>query len=127
MEVLYRTLKWPVIGLLITGALHFSMEAIWPDLHAAFTPPVIGPVVLAYGLWVGSRAIQVGGTYLHAILAGAIAGVLPILLEVVGFGMVLGRGVQAGLLAGLFGFAMIVFGSLIGGGFVRASREPSSA
>jgi len=123
MNLLYRTLKWPVIGLAITGALHFSMEAIWPDLHATFTPPVIGPVLLAYGLWVGSRAIQVGGTYLHAILAGAIAGVLPVMLEVVGFGIVLGRGVQAGLLAGLFGFAFIVFGSLVGGGYVAASRE----
>ena len=126
MDLLYKTLRWPVIGLLITGGLHFTMEAIWPDLRTTFIPPVLAPLLLAYGFWVGYRAIGAGGAYLHAILAGAILGILPLMLEVVGFGAILGRGVQAGGLAGIFGFAFILFGSLIGAGFVL-SREASGA
>ena len=122
MELLYKTLKWPVIGLLITGGLHFTAEAIWPDLKTAFIPPVLAPLLLAYGLWVGYRAIQAGGTYLHAILAAAILGILPIMLDIVGFGVILGRGIQAGGLAGIFGFVFIIFGSLIGAGFVLSGE-----
>lgn len=122
MALLYNTLRWPVIGLLITGGFHFTIEAIWPDLKSTFIPPVLAPLLLAYGLWVGYRAIGAGGTYLHAILAAAILGVLPIVLEVVGFGLILGRGVQDRALAGIFGFAFILFGSLIGAGF-RLSGE----
>jgi len=122
MELLYKTLKWPVISLLITGGVHFSIEAIWPDLRATFIPPVLAPLLLAYGVWVGYGAIQAGGTYLHAIVSAAILGILPIMLDVVGFGVILGRGVQAGQLAGIFGFAFILFGSLIGAGFVVSGK-----
>ncbi len=125
MQLLYKVLMWPVISLLITGALHFTAEAIWPDLRNTFIPPTIAPLLLTYGLWVGYRAIGWGGTYGHAILAGAILGVLPIVLDVVGFGIILGRGTQAGTLAGVFGFGMIIFGSLIGSGFAL-SREPAA-
>jgi len=125
-ELMYRTLKWPVIGLLITGATHFLLEAIWPDLRNTFVPPVLAPILLAYGAWVGYRAIGAGGTYLHAIVAAAILGILPILLDVIGFGQILGRGTQAGVLAGVFGFAVIVFGSLIGAGFALSGREAST-
>lgn len=126
MQLLYRTLKWPLISLLITGGAHFTIEAIWPDLRNTFIAPVLAPLLLSYGVWVGYRAIQAGGNYGHAILAGAILGVLPIVLDIVGFGMILGRGVQAGQLAGIFGFAVIVFGSLIGSGFVLSGRETSA-
>ena len=121
-DLFYGTLKWPVIGLLITGAIHFLLEAIWPDLRNTFVPPVLAPILLAYGAWVGYRAIGVGGTYLHAIAAAAILGILPIVLDVVGFGQILGRGTQAGVLAGVFGFAVIVFGALIGAGFALSGK-----
>ncbi|HEX2697551.1 MAG TPA: hypothetical protein VHM28_07575 [Anaerolineales bacterium] len=121
--MLVKTLKWPVISLLITGGLHFTMEAIWPDLKNTFIPPVLTPVLLAYGIWIGYKAVHYGGNYLNAIIAGAIAGLLPFALDTVGFGMVLGRGVQWGLLAGIFGFAMVFFGSLIGSGFALGQSE----
>ena len=111
------TLKWPVASLLLTGGLHFTLEAVWPDLKTIFIPSVLAPLLLAYGIWVGYRAITEGGNYGHAILAAAMLGVLPILLDVVGFGMVLGRGIHVGLLSGIFAFAFILFGSLIGSGF----------
>jgi hypothetical protein len=126
MELLLNTLKWPVISLLITGGLHFTLEAIWPDLRNFFIPPVLALILLAYGLWVGYRATQVGGTYLHAVVAAAILGILPILLDIVGFGVILGRGYEAGLLAGVFGFASIIFGSLVGAGFALSGRAPVS-
>ena len=125
IDILWRTLTWPVVSLLITGGLHFTLEAIWPDLRATFVPAVLGPLLLAYGAWVGVRAIDNGGTYLHAIVAGAILGILPVVLDVVGFGLILGRGTQAGALAGAFGFAMILFGSLLGAGFVLSGRASS--
>ena len=61
MDLFSRTLKWPVISLLITGATHFLLEAIWPDLKTTFIPPVLAPILLAYGAWVGYRAIGAGG------------------------------------------------------------------
>ncbi len=123
MDLFYRTLKWPVVSLLITGAVHFTLEAIWPDLRNAFTPPALAPILLAYGLWVGYRAIEAAGTYVHAIVAAAILGILPIVLDVVGFGQILGRGTEAGVLSGVFSFAVILFGSLIGAGFALSARS----
>jgi hypothetical protein len=124
-DLLYRTLQWPVVSLLITGATHFMLEAIWPDLRNTFIPPVLAPILLTYGAWVGYRAIGAGGTYLHAIVAAAILGILPILLDIVGFGVVLGRGTEAGVLAGVFGFAVIVFGALLGAGFALSAQDGS--
>ena len=122
MDLFYKTLKWPVFSLLITGGFHFTIEAIWPDLKTIFIPPVLAPLLLVYGLWGGYRAIQFGGTYLHAILAAAILGILPVVLEIVGFGVILGRGVQDRELAGIFGFAFILFGGLVGAGFALSGE-----
>ena len=110
-------LVWPIVGLLLTGMWHFTVEAIWPDLRNTFVPAVIAPVLLAYGAWTGYRAVAAGGNYITAIVAGAILGLLPLMLDIVGFGMILGRGVDVGLLSGIFGFSMVLFGSLLGGGF----------
>lgn len=121
--MLVKTLKWPVISLLITGALHFMLEAAVPDLKTIFTPPVLAPLLLSFGAWVGFRAVRNGGNLIHALIAAAILGLLPIILDVFGFGMILGRGVAAGTLAGLFGFAMIVWGALVGSGYAMSKGE----
>jgi len=119
-------LKWPVASLLITGGLHFMLEAVWPDLKTIFIPAALAPLLLAYGMWVGYRAITVGGNHGHAIVAAAALGVLPIMLDVVGFGLILGRGTHAGLLSGIFGFAFILFGSLIGSGFALSGASTAA-
>jgi hypothetical protein len=119
--MLLKTLKWPVISLLITGSVHFCMEAIWPDLKNLFIAPVLAPLLLAYGLWVGYSAIRNGGGFLGAIGAALILGILPLLLESFGFGMILmfeGR-----VLVGIFAMSMILFGALIGSGFAITSKE----
>ena len=115
--MLSKTLKWPVISLLIVGGIHFVAEAAVPGLREIFVPAVVAPLLLVFGLWVGYKMVQFGGHYGHVILAGAILGILPVVLDVVGFGVFLGRGVEYGVLAGIMGFGMILFGSLIGGGF----------
>jgi hypothetical protein len=127
VATLVRVLTWPVIGLLITGGFHFTIEAIWPDLKNSFVPAVLAPLLLAYGAWTGWRAIEASGNYVLAIVAAAILGVLPVALEIVGFGIVLGRGVEAGILAGVFGFSMIVFGSLIGAGFALSAERRATS
>jgi len=119
--MLVKTLKWPVISILITGVVHLTIEALWPDLQQLFVAPSLAPLLLAYGLWVGYKAIHNGGNYVNAIVAGAILGVLPLVLETVGFGMILGF--SGRFLVGVFGFAMIVFGSLIGSGFALGKKE----
>jgi hypothetical protein len=127
MSHLPRVLLWPVISLLITGSLHFMLEAIWPDLKSTFSPPVLAPLFLAYGAWVGSRSIELGGSYAEAISAGAILGLLPILLDIVGFGIILDRGTSAGTLAAMFGWSSIVFGSLLGGGYLLSRKGTDAA
>ena len=87
---------------------------------------MLAPLLLTYGVWVGYRAIRAGGNYGHAILASAILGILPIVLDIVGFGMILGRDANTEQLAGSFSFALIIFGSLIGAGFVLSARETSA-
>jgi hypothetical protein len=123
--VLRTTLVWPIVSLLVTGMWHFSLEAIWPDLRNLFVPAVLGPILLSYGAWVGYRSVVAGGGYIVAIVAGAFLGLLPLMLDVVGFGLILGRGIDAGSLAGVFGFSMVLFGSLLGAGF--AVSRPSAA
>ena len=119
-NLLVRVLMWPVLSLLLTGGLHFTLEAIWPDLRTTFVPAVLGPILLAYGVWVGWRVIAAGGGYVAAIVAGAILGVLPVMLDLVGFGIILDRGTTAGTLAAAFGWSMIVFGAFLGAGFAKS-------
>ncbi len=119
--MLFKTLKWPVISLLVTGATHFVIEAVWPDLQKLFIAPSLAPLLMAYGLWVGYKAIHNGGNFLNALVAGAILGVLPLVLETFGFGMILGF--SGRFLVGVYAWAMIVFGALVGGGFALSKSE----
>jgi len=127
MDTLIRTLRWPVATLLVTGAMHFTAEAVAPGLRDLFTPPVLGPLLLAYGLWVGAAAVLEGGGFATAIVAGAILGILPVALDTVGFGIILGRGLETGSLVGAFGWLMIVFGALAGGGIATSRLATHTA
>lgn len=117
-----RILMWPIVALVITGVTHFTIEAIWPDLRTFFVPPTLAPLLLAYGAWVGYRAIKFGAGFVPALASGVILGVLPLGLDIIGFGIVLGRGVDQGVLSGVFGMSYIVFGTLVGLGFARSAE-----
>jgi hypothetical protein len=125
IAALRAALIWPIVSLLVTGMWHFTVEAIWPDLRTLFVPAVLGPILLSYGAWAGYRTVMAGGGYVAAIVAGAILGLLPLMLDIVGFGLILGRGIDTGALAGIFGLSMVLFGSLLGAGF--AVSRPSVA
>ena len=117
-----KTLKWPVVSLLISGILHFVLEAVYPDLKTIFVPTVLAALLLVYGVWVGYRMIQAGGNYVQAVLGALVLGLLPLMLNTIGFGLILQRGLVAGTLTGLFALSMIVWGALAGGGFARSGR-----
>jgi hypothetical protein len=119
--MLFKTLKWPVISLLVTGSFHFLVEAIRPNLKNLFVAPTLAPILLAYGIWVGYRAIKNGGSYVTAIVAAVILGILPLVLETFGFGMILHFEGRA--LVGVYAFSMILFGSLIGSGYALSDKE----
>jgi hypothetical protein len=121
METIIRTLKWPSISLLITGSLHFVLEALWPDMKNLFIAPALAPLFLAYGIWVGLNAIRYSGSYFTAIIAAIILGILPLLLDTFGFGMILHF--EGRTLVGLYAFSMILFGALIGGGYAKGLKE----
>ena len=120
------SLRWPVIALVITGTIHLLAEAVRPDLQHAFTPTTIGSILLAYGIWVGVRSIDAGASFVTAVGAGFVVGLLPLMLDIVGFGMLLGRGVDSGLTAGIFGLLMVAFGALIGAGFAASGRRATA-
>jgi hypothetical protein len=122
-EMFVKTLKWPVVSLLITGMVHFILEAVESDLQTMFIPAVLAALLLAYGLWVGYRMVQGGGSFIQAIVAGLVLGLLPLMLDTLGFGLILGRGLTAGLLAGLFGLSMILWGALAGSGFALSGQS----
>jgi hypothetical protein len=121
--VLVRTLKWPFIGVLIAGTLHFAVEAIWPDLQSFYPTPVLALVQFGFGVVAGYMAIQNGGNFLTAILYGTLLGLFPLVVNPLSFGMVLGRPINATLLSGVFGFTMFFWGSLVGGGFGMSMKE----
>ncbi len=121
--MLVKSLKWPFIGVFIAGALHTVVEAIWPDLQTFYTPPVLGVIQFSFGILAGYMAVRNGGTFLTAALYGALLGLFPLVVQPLSFGMMFGRGLHAGILAGVFGFSMMTFGSLIGGGFAVSMNE----
>jgi hypothetical protein len=122
LSALATALMWPIISLLVTGGWHLAIEAIWPDLRTTFVPPVLLPVLLAYGAWAGYRSVAASSSYVVAIVAGVILGLLPFTLQLVGFGLMLGRGFDAGLLGGIFGFTAVLWGALLGGGYAISAR-----
>ncbi len=120
-----QNLKWPVIVLLLVGGVHWLLELLLPDLRNMFVPPIVGLVLFTFGIGVGYRMVQNGGNLGHVLVGAVVLGLLPIMLDIVGFGLILGRGLQQGVLVGLFGFSMILWGSLIGGGFALQAKPVS--
>jgi hypothetical protein len=68
----------------------------------------------------GLRAVKFGAGFVPALASGLILGLLPLGLEIIGFGIVLGRRIDHGVLSGVFGMLFIAFGTLVGIGFTRS-------
>ncbi len=121
--MLLKTLKWPYLGVLIAGTLHFTVEAIWPDLQAFYPTSVLGIVQFAFGLWTGYLAVRHGGNFFTAILCGALLGLFPLVANPLCFWLILHREFHPVMLAGVFGFTMMFWGGLVGGGFAVSMKE----
>lgn len=119
----FKALTWPVIAFLIVGGVHFGEEALRSDLQGIFGPPVTGPALLVFGIWVGYLAVRGGGNFVDAIVVGAILGLFPLMEQVVGFGIILDRTVDATIPLGIFTWDMVFWGALIGGGFAMGLKE----
>jgi len=122
MNALIRGLTWPIASLLIVGGSHFIAEAAWPSLQALVTAPVVMPLHLVAGAWAGFATVRAGGSFVHGIVAGAVLGLLPVALQLVGFGLILGRPADVVTTAAVFGFFTILWGGVLGSGYAQPSR-----
>ena len=121
--MLIKTLKLPLLSMFIAGALHFTLEAIWPDLQSFYTTPILALIQFAYGIWVGYKAVHNGGNFLTASLCGALLGLFPLVANPLTFWMILHRNLHTVMLAGVVGWSMVVWGSLVSGGFAVSMNE----
>lgn len=121
--MLIKTLKLPFISMFIAGALHFTLEAVWPDLQSFYTTPILALVQFTYGIWVGYKTVHNGGNFPTAILCGALLGLFPLVANPLTFWMILHRSLYTVMLAGVVGWSMVVWGSLVSGGFAVSMNE----
>ena len=117
MNSLVRGLTWPIVSLLIVGGTHLVAEMLRPELRDVITPAVVMPLYLVAGAWAGYATVRAGGTFVHGLVAGAILGALPLMLQVVGFGLILGRDGGVVLTSGVFGLIAIFWSGVLGSGF----------
>ena len=108
MNPLVRGLTWPVIALLIIGGSHLIAELLRPELEDLIGPAVIMPIHLVAGAWAGYATVRAGGTFIHGLIAGALLGLMPLALQLVGFGLILGRDPDAVTTMAIFGPAIVL-------------------
>ncbi len=72
---------------------------------------------LAFGGWVGYKAVDMAGVYAKSFWQGIAIGVVWAVLIVLGWGVLKGAGIDAVWALAVFVFGMNVAGSLIGGGW----------
>lgn len=120
VNALVRGLTWPIVSLLIVGGTHFLAEAIRPELQTFIGPAVVMPIYLVTGGWAAFATRRAGGSFLHGLVAGAILGLLPVVLQLVGFGAILGRDPGLTMTSAMFGFAGILWGGALGAGIATA-------
>jgi hypothetical protein len=92
-------------------------------LQSFYPTSVLGLVQFAFGLWTGYTAVQNGGGFFTAILCGALLGLFPVVANPLSFWMILHRDLHLVMLAGVFGFTMMLWGGLVGGGFAVSMKE----
>ena len=126
MTSLIRGLTWPIVTLLIVGGTHLVAEMARPELQDFIGPAVVMPIHLVAGGWAAYATLRAGGTIVHGLVAGAILGTLPLVLQLVGFGVILGRDAEVTLTSGLFGLFTIFWGGALGAGIARSTAEPAS-
>ena len=124
-NILVKCLMWPVAALLIIGGTHLAIEGVRPELQQLIGPAVVMPIHLVAGGWAAYMVLRSGGSFVLGLVAGAILGVLPLVLQVVGFGVILGRDSADVLTLGIFGLFTIFWGGVLGAGIAAATPSRS--
>jgi hypothetical protein len=123
MNALVRGLTWPIIALLVVGGTHLVAEALRPQLEDLIGPAVVMPIYLVAGGWAAYATVRAGGTFVYGLVAGAILGLLPLVLQLVGFGLILGRDGDTVMTVGIFGLMAIFWSGTLGAGIAESTRE----
>jgi hypothetical protein len=127
MQPLVRGLTWPIISLVVIGATHLVAELFRPALHDAVGPAVAMPIYLVAGAWAGIATIRAGGSVAHGFAAGAILGLLPVALQLVGFGVIAGGDAASVATAALFGWLGVFWGGSLGSGIAMSGSMAADA
>jgi hypothetical protein len=125
VSTMTRAITWPVITLLVIGGTHLALEAIRPDIHDALGPAVVMPIYLVVGGWTAFGVARAGGGWIGGLVAGAVLGLMPVALQVVGFGLLLGRDGASVATSALLGLAGMTWGGALGAG-IQASMAPQA-
>ncbi|MEN8145770.1 MAG: hypothetical protein ABFS14_12575 [Gemmatimonadota bacterium] len=118
-------LKWPIIGWIVIDVL-FILILYVDGVSHVMSPTTVAPLALAFGLWVGYRTVQGGGSFSNAIvngaIVGAVCGVLTLLMGAV-------HGMDSGdvFAQAVFFFGLHISGAVVGGGFLLSSGAQASA
>jgi hypothetical protein len=122
MSSMARAIAWPIVTLLVIGATHLGLEAIRPELHDLIGPAVVMPIYLAIGGWTAFGVARAGGGFLGGLVGALALGLMPAALQLVGFGILLGRDESVVTTAALFGLAGMTWGGAIGAGIASATQ-----
>ncbi len=120
-------LKWPIIGWIVVDILLILVLYVDGVSHV-MTPATLAPLALAFGVWVGYKTVDGGGSFSSAIINGAIVG------AVCGVLTLLMGAIHAMDNREVFVFALAVYfavlnisGAVVGGGFLLTNGAQSSA
>jgi hypothetical protein len=122
---LWAAVKWPIVGWIVADVVILSVSYV-DGIVGMLTPAALSPLLIVFGIWAGYNAINYGGNYGTAILAGVVVGVVCGLLIYLGLGGIRGLGLAEMWPMAVFGFAFNIVGALIGGGFALGKAEMSS-
>jgi hypothetical protein len=122
MSPIARAIVWPIVTLLVIGATHLGLEALRPEMHDIIGPSVVMPIYLIVGGWTAFGVARAGGGYGGGLVAAIALGLMPAALQIVGFGILLGRDGATVTTAAMFGLAGMTWGGAIGAGVATATQ-----
>ena len=127
MNTFIRGIMWPAVALIAIGSTHLIAELARPQLQNVISPAVVMPIYLAAGAWAAFGTMRVGGGVGEGVVAAAVLGLLPVGLQLIGFGLIAGRVSETVLTSAVFGFVAILWGGFLGVGVRRSMFEPAGS